>query len=118
MTKDQEYVWNTLKGIPRANERVSIDDQHILNCPYCNDGYLHQYAVEVFVRKCEDSNVGLKITTVGESFSKSTDVQTGNPSNRRDGIVIKFTCEGCEELPELLIIQDRGNTQIKWKEFV
>ena len=124
MNEDQNEVWNILKNVPIANTHVRIEDDS-LACPYCDSDYLHQAAVEVFFRKNEDSIDGIKTTSTGGSVlgyvmasSQSNDAKNGNPSSRRDGIVIKFICENCCEDPELLIYQHEGQTFIKWKKYL
>ncbi len=40
----------------------------------------------------------------------------GNPSSRRDGLVVRFWCEGCGDDPiELCIAQHKGTTEIGWR---
>lgn len=43
-----------------------------------------------------------------------------NPSSRRDGLVISFTCEQCSrddpgDVIELTIAQHKGSTEIGWR---
>jgi hypothetical protein len=44
---------------------------------------------------------------------------SGNPSGRRDGLSIKFWCEGCkgvdEDILELTISQHKGSTLLGWR---
>jgi hypothetical protein len=40
---------------------------------------------------------------------------TNNPSSRRDGILIHFWCEHCEEKPVMAILQHKGTTFIGWR---
>lgn len=116
---DQEKVWNILKGVPAANTAVHIDD-YDLTCPFCSGTYLHQSAVEIYFRK-EDHETGIKAVILGGQYEHAHSISNnmqGNPSARRDGITIKFTCEGCENEPELTIVQHKGQTHINWKEYV
>ena len=97
-----------------------------LMCPNCNNGLLHQQGCEVFVRNEEDSeegchiNVDLKIPEDqrwkdnGEPTITIDRSMVGNPSERRQGIAIRFKCEFCEPIYILHIIQHKGCTHIRW----
>jgi hypothetical protein len=37
-----------------------------------------------------------------------------DPSDRRDGLTITFSCETCEDLPVLSIVQHKGLTLVGW----
>jgi len=86
-----------------------------VDCPACGEGNLHHGEVTVFNRgeddpKCLVTKVGLFGTSI-----KITDGK-GNPSSRRDGVLIEFTCEHCYAGPVLEIIQHKGATFIQWRE--
>ena len=85
----------------------------VLLCPACGGNNLHQDQVDVWQRPIEDgqqmhSIVGECMTTVGIGGA-------GNPSNRRDGLTIQFSCEHCPADPVLAIWQHKGNTYMEWK---
>jgi len=40
---------------------------------------------------------------------------SGNPSSRRDGLAIKFWCEGCPAVLELTVEQHKGQTFLAWR---
>lgn len=97
-----------------------------LTCPHCGELYLHQYRVSTFFRYGEDSTTGLAVTALG--FDRAIDAaqdppalevtssMAKNPSPRRDGLRIWFSCEhGCDD-PVLEIIQHKGTTYVKWAE--
>lgn len=88
-----------------------------LNCPDCNDQYLHHCGVEVFGRS-EDATTGQHITLVGtgaETYIKTEDSNMrGNPSARRGGILIHFCCEACGSTPTYYFAQHKGNTLVGW----
>lgn len=120
MNREQQLAWNILQNKPIANPIVNIEDNG-LHCPYCKGPYLSQFAYEIFDRKAEDSKDGVKVTFVtgtDTSINHNADVHTDNPSIRNQGLVIKFACDSCEEQPELTIAQEKGETIMKWREFV
>lgn len=86
-----------------------------LACPGCGEQNLHQGEVLVFDRVAEDSDQG----TVTSSVSgQSRDGEMWrNPSKRRDGILIHFSCEHCDADPILAIVQHKGATFIYWKSY-
>ncbi|MDN7881415.1 hypothetical protein [Burkholderia aenigmatica] len=98
---------------PEFEEHHSSATELALLCPKCRTSALHHGAVEVFVRKCEDSNQGMH-TTVAESLEPRTDFDMRlNPSARRDGVLIHLHCEnGCGNFV-LAIVQHKGNTHLK-----
>lgn len=94
-------------------------EEQALKCPECNDTWLHQSGVEVFVRDSEDADKGIHASVEygdGVSVDRSMD---GNPSRRRDGIQIKFWCEQChdgESDPYVLRIeQHKGEEFVSWE---
>jgi hypothetical protein len=85
-----------------------------LLCPRCGDDYLHHGRVEVFART-EDAT-GVHTTVEAETVRVDRDL-TGNPSGRRHGVTIAFSCEGCPDDPDLLltIAQHKGQTFLAWR---
>lgn len=81
----------------------------IMLCPQCDGNYLHHLTVEVFSRSREDSEEGLHILVEGNTFRANTDM-IGNPSGRRNGLKIGFSCETCEFKTEMIIQQHKGQT--------
>ena len=84
-----------------------------LLCPHCENNYLHHIAIDIFDRE-EDSEQGLHIQQSPGKFSVDTKLN-GNPSSRRDGLLVKFVCESCHKESNLFIAQHKGNTQIGWR---
>jgi len=41
--------------------------------------------------------------------------ECGNPSRRRDGLAIEFSCENCPAILELTIKQHKGETFFAWR---
>jgi hypothetical protein len=54
-------------------------------------------------------------------MTRMPNAESGNPSPRRDGIVISFFCEQCTnwgetgEVIELTLAQHKGATEIGWR---
>jgi hypothetical protein len=81
-----------------------------LECPKCNGNYLHHAKVEVFDRH-EDQPEGLHVV-IGDQDVHIDKVLTGNPSARRHGLKIYFSCENCNAVPVLTVAQHKGQTYI------
>lgn len=90
---------------------TEMDPPELL-CPSCGFNYLHHFRVDVFERN-EDANQGLHVTVDNLTLKTTTDL-TGNPSSRRDGVVVDFWCEGCHEISRLSIAQHKGVTEFKF----
>ena len=90
----------------------------ILVCPHCRFNYMHQGKVEVFDRS-EDGDTGDYVSVGGNGgsiLSANSILPPGNPSLRRHGLTIHFSCEGCDNLPQLNIYQHKGQTFVEWKD--
>ncbi len=82
-----------------------------LLCPNCGSNYMHHDKVEVCERT-EDATTGLRV--VVEEGRVTTDSNlAGNPSSRRHGLVIHFSCEGCHARSAIEIAQHKGNTEVR-----
>lgn len=79
----------------------------------CGSEELHQREVSVFWRDGEDSQTGKNIRSTLRA-TESFLTQGENPSPRRDGLLVKFSCEQCDSEPELAIYQHKGRTCMKW----
>ena len=93
-----------------------------LVCPNCLGDNLHHVAVRIYGRH-EDADTCLK-TTVGTNnwdpgYAQTTLTQgTENPSDRRVGLTIDFTCEHCsgsEVVAQLCVSQNKGSTNMFWR---
>lgn len=103
-----------------TNRQVTVqqdDDATLLLCPRCGGDYLHHGQVEVFART-EDAAVGLH-TTAGAGDTRVDRDLGGNPSARRHGVTIAFSCELCDEAAQgvlrLTIAQHKGQTFLAWE---
>ena len=90
----------------------------LLCCPRCGDGNLHHGRVIVFDRLGEDGE-RTDVTTVYDGLTAThrlASCEVDNPSGRRGGLVIEFSCECCGDRPlELRIAQHKGNTFVAWR---
>lgn len=95
---------------------VDFDDADLaaLLCPNCKQWNLHQARVDVFNRR-EDQKEGTHVWVDDEDIGRNRNIDA-NPSLRRQGIAIAFTCEQCMARPVLGIAQHKGTTYIAWIE--
>lgn len=90
-------------------------DRAVLTCPHCGGEQMHQLRVEVFFRD-EDADHGLYAGIGGDSKMVITGTQmTGNPSPRRDGIRVYYSCEHCPKTSALILSQHKGDSEIYWE---
>jgi len=83
-----------------------------LACPSCGEPTLHHGEVEVFIRTNEDSQTGRHIMVKQNGWVDTDDNISLNPSERRDGVLIHLSCEGCSNKSVLAIVQHKGETQL------
>ena len=92
---------------------IDIDDNKKYKCPSCGSTYLHHETVEIFARS-EDEKNGFH--TIAQSTGTVIDSDLSkNPSSRRHGISVHFSCEGCDATPVLSIVQHKGETFYEFK---
>jgi len=85
-----------------------------LICPRCGGNNLHHEIVILYARH-EDANVVIE-TAVSRTFVESVETDgSDNPSRRRDGLAICFSCEECGEGLQLTIAQHKGSSEIAWR---
>lgn len=95
-------------------------DISILYCPRCGGTNLHHGPIAVYERYGEDSETSFKTTVFNKDVEQDVvrSKSSLNPSSRRDGIVIVFSCEECsqgEDILELTIAQHKGETHLAWR---
>jgi len=124
---------HSLVGLPAELEQQPLrPDAHVivkqhhgganLLCPRCGDSYLHHRGVVTYDRS-EDSETVLKTSVeVGKTTVQLVaQAESGNPSSRRDGLVIQFWCENCgggddgKSVIELTLAQHKGETEVAWR---
>jgi len=75
---------------------------------------LHQESVEIFDCR-EDSDTGLHVLAERGKQILVNESMAGNPSQRRQGLKINFSCECCEgRVHTLNIVQHKGSTFMFW----
>jgi len=89
----------------------NFGDVNALICSNCNSEYLHHQEVRIFERQ-EGVEGGLRVS-VNDLGAYIDNSLTGNPSERRGGIVIQFRCENCGCCSELRIAQHEGLSLVK-----
>lgn len=98
--------------IPKFGQYFEVYGAELI-CPSCNFNYLHHEKVEVF--ECgEDATYGVHVTVADAKAICDTSLE-GNPSARRHGLKIYFSCEGCKAKPVLSLSQHKGNTYVDFK---
>jgi hypothetical protein len=91
-------------------------DGNTLLCPHCSDPWLHHGTITTYGRSEDDTRTQLtKVTGRETTVNNVLSENSGNPSDRRDGLRIAFWCEICENKSELTIAQHKGETFIKWE---
>lgn len=89
-----------------------INYDRYLKCPCCGGENIHPSAVDVYFR-AEDSDEGVFVHC--NNMTVKAISPDGNPSARRDGLVITFWCENCDDKPQMAIIQHKGTTFYAWR---
>jgi hypothetical protein len=113
MIRDSD-AWNKLLK-DQSNAGYTIGT--VLHCPNCGFNYLHHEAVTVYDRGEDAEQTGrTEISGVNRVvMSIVSSDKSGNPSSRRDGLAIRFWCEGCPAKPELTVVQHKGETYLAWR---
>ena len=89
-------------------------DNNLL-CPTCRSPYLHHFAIRVFSRAREDADSTLLEVRDTEAMWLEDGAEKANPSSRRNGVAMRFWCEGCSILSELTFAQHKGMTACGWR---
>ena len=95
---------------------VTLSDS-LLHCPNCGSTYLHQEKIYVYTRAEDAPSTVLSVDAQcgeTENLLRNGDSQPlGNPSRRRDGIRVFFSCEGFDASIHMTIAQHQGNTYVE-----
>lgn len=113
----------------KERQPVVLDEYGLLECPKCGGEYLHQGNTTIYERG-EDADYTTVIAQNEHEVvaTKFPSEETHNPSSRRHGLTIEFTCENChggewdgEKVIEsntppfhLAIYQHKGCTFMEW----
>ena len=110
---------------------LATESGYTICCPSCRSEYLHQESVDVYFRTEDDLDDGIAVIpsiTSSERLIKRPRYKTNtdtnvefnarqpNPSPRRDGLVITFSCEACTASPKLRVYQHKGRTFVGWQD--
>ena len=87
-------------------------DLAALVCPSCEGTYTHQKAVRIYARLNDERRGGERVDLYTGETEKIPG--RGNPSSRRQGLMIEFRCESCDLDSVLAIYQHKGITFIGW----
>ena len=83
-----------------------------LLCPDCQEPTLDHDQVTVFTRAQEDGHgISTRIEN-GAVTSMPDEMMTGNPSERRNGLVVRLRCLNCGARPYLELFQHKGSTYL------
>lgn len=95
--------------------QVRFDGNNLV-CPNCGGQNLHQEVVAVFEREEDAARTVVTAVTRDSAETGLEDSETcENPSSRRHGVAIRFSCETCPDLPELTLAQHKGWTIVEWR---
>jgi len=108
--------------------KIAIQEDEILLCPKCGGNYLHQGEVQTFFRSEDADQTRVTINGFDHTQTETiTNSLTLNPSPRRYGLRISFSCELCESsktdeerdytpdtVGDLCIYQHKGQTFMEW----
>ena len=121
MSHSPDFKTSAYKAAILAGHKTALEAQDAVRfpthetavvCPCCGDGtYLHHYEISVFERKedaeiCRQTTITARVTSVAETDGR------GNPSYRRNGFIVKMSCENCGSISLLSWVQHKGQTLI------
>ena len=97
-----------------AGPAPTLDDNS-LRCPHCGGSNLHHEWIEIFDQSaCCGATYRVSVDSGGVGVRIGPDTWKDNPSARRNGLKIFFSCETCPEKPVLSIAQHKGDTLLAW----
>ena len=98
---------------PAPSQTPRIDECDHMLCPHCGGHHITHERVDVYWRG-EDKVQGTHVCTTSEGTSVDGHM-LHNPSARRWGLNIYFSCEWCGHGSQLSISQHKGHTVIEHK---
>lgn len=96
---------------------IRTDHNGNLLCPRCGFDHLRHRQVNIFDRREDAQDVVHTAVQEGTvSMRVVANNESVNPSDRRDGLIVRFSCEGCGETRPVFmaIAQVKGRTEIRW----
>ncbi|MBN1578221.1 MAG: hypothetical protein JW913_16795 [Chitinispirillaceae bacterium] len=110
--EDESYK----RGYKRGHENgCQYDYEHLLTCQHCGYNYTHHEEVACYAR--EDCSVGVRTRVRSKLVVQDTDI-SDNPSPRRNGVSISYSCEGCGKTSRINIYQHKGQTFVSTEKSV
>jgi hypothetical protein len=112
---------NAVDAVPFA-----LNDNTAILCPNCDSSYLHHEEILINAR-AQDSDTGTCVHVSGIGDYCCGPIETKHIeqasmalsiSPRRGGLLITFWCECCQSSPKLAIYQHKGETILKWYNFL
>ena len=97
----------------KFDDAMMVANGSILECPACGGENLHQERVDSWFRE-EDATHGVHTSAMKDGGCFVSPELHGNPSARRDGLTIAFSCEGCDRISSLAVVQHKGLTLVGW----
>lgn len=104
-----KYQYSSITYLPKAPS----GRPYFVSCASCDSDCMHQADVEVFRRDEEDSEMGMHLLTRGIEYVRGERV-SGNPSSRRDAVRIIYTCEQCDMLTIMELVQHKGTETLEF----
>ena len=87
----------------------------ILQCPHCEHDHIHQVETQLYCRDDSEDAVLVLVNMYDGMISQAKAPPGSNPSTRRHGMRLIFSCEGCDEYPQLVMHQHKGDTVLEWE---
>src|ERR1035437_2840760 len=108
-----------LKSIPKIiNKKTNsivvqnFCDTKALTCPNCGSVHMKQTSVTVYERATDAATIGTSVT-INKEGSFTTEHLEGNPSPRKNAVVITFECINCNKVFDLTLANIKGVTDVR-----
>lgn len=92
----------------------SYQDTNAIMCPVCMGYRMKQVSVTVYERATDADPIGTAVT-INKNGLSSTEHLEGNPSPRKNAVVITFECIDCSDVSDLTIVNHKGVTDMHMK---
>jgi hypothetical protein len=99
------------KFLPKKIAFHDYGDCHALMCPQCEGYRLKQTSVTVYERATDAAPIGTAVT-INKEGTFSTEHLMGNPSPRKNAVVITFECIDCGVRSDLTLANHKGVTDV------
>lgn len=93
-------------------------EDKIIHCASCGEANTHQEGF-IWFQRAEDASQGLAVFVTSSGDHRSIPYNDGpdspNPSSRRHGSIVVFSCEHCDVLTGVHFAQHKGVTIVETK---